>query len=559
MKSTKKCLCIMLFLAFLVPVFLTENVKADDSGDAIISVPITVQEEYGMANEFFQILNQNRRAAGLSEYKLDMGLTEMAMTRSAQMCIYFSHASMISNPSEHDALGDLQQGTPIQNAIGVIEDIADGTADARSTYRVWYDSLTHRPALLSSDYNYCGIGVVTYHNNIKWCLIVSKSPCGNTINGVSGVKTTTRNISAKAKYFSMNIYRTIVANANSKNCGADGFMNDMFVFAEISGNGCGYYVTQPGVFTFKSNAPELFDVDGLGRIRPKKTGVGSVTVFYHGIELCTTPVKTTEKMQVQTESPGITELPKQTEGIKETEAPKQTEPAKESEAPSKTETIKQPETAKQTEAIKQPETAKQPEVIKQPGTVKQAVSKNQTTVKKTPAATSKNNTKPQQKKFTVKVSNVTYSGKSHKPSLKVYDGKTKISSKYYKVVKYQNNKNVGYGTVIVKGLGKYSRYTGTVKFKILPAKMKLSSVSYSKGRLSVKWKKTNGINGYQILYGTEKNFKHAKSKKVGANTKSVKIKTPSKKTYYVKIRSYKKVGKEVWYSGWSTVKKVRAK
>lgn len=187
--------------SFFVPVFLAENVKAADSGDTIITVPITVQEEYSMANEFFQILNQNRRDAGLPEYKLDSGLMEMAMTRSAQMCIYFSHASMISNPSEHDALGDLQQGTPLQNTAGVLEDIADGTADARSTYRVWYDSLTHRPALLSSVYNYCGIGVVTYHNNIKWCLIVSQSPCVNSIPSVSGSKNVTRNISAKLKYF----------------------------------------------------------------------------------------------------------------------------------------------------------------------------------------------------------------------------------------------------------------------------------------------------------------------------------------------------------------------
>ena len=34
-------------------------------------------------------------------------------------------------------------------------------------------------------------------------------------------------------------------------------------------------------------------------------------------------------------------------------------------------------------------------------------------------------------------------------------------------------------------------------------------------------------------------------------------KTENKKTYYVRIRSYKRVGKKVLYSSWSTVKKIR--
>ena len=33
----------------------------------------------------------------------------------------------------------------------------------------------------------------------------------------------------------------------------------------------------------------------------------------------------------------------------------------------------------------------------------------------------------------------------------------------------------------------------------------------------------------------------------------------SKKTYYVKIRSYKKVGKKKYYGAWSKVKKVKIK
>ena len=299
MRKLKHTLCIMLTLILTLTSIMVIPVSAEADGDTIITVPITVQEEYSMANEFFQIMNQKRVEAGLPEYKLDTGLMDMAMTRAAQLCIYFDHASLTSDPRKHDALGDLQIGTPIEQALRVVENIADGTGDATSTYNAWYGSNGHKLALISDKFYYCGIGAVTYHNNIKWCLIVSDTPCGNEIDSVSGSKTNTRNIDAKAKFFSQNIYWTINANANSSKCGADGYMNESFTFADIGTQSTSYYVTQPGVFTFRSNNPELFSVDGIGRIKPLKSGTGSLTVLYKGMELCTTPVKTTELPQRQ--------------------------------------------------------------------------------------------------------------------------------------------------------------------------------------------------------------------------------------------------------------------
>ena len=47
------------------------------------------------------------------------------------------------------------------------------------------------------------------------------------------------------------------ANANSSKCGVDGYMNESFTFADIGTQSTSYYVTQPGVFTFRSNNPEI--------------------------------------------------------------------------------------------------------------------------------------------------------------------------------------------------------------------------------------------------------------------------------------------------------------
>ena len=302
------CLILTLVLAFTLS---GELPAIADSGETIISVPITVQEEYDLASDFFTLLNQKRAEAGLSQYKLDAGLMEMAMQRGAQLCVYFGHNSLYSSNA---AVTDLRKGTPIEKTVNVTEDIAEGLANASSAYTVWYDSLGHRPALISTDYNYCGIGVVTYEGKIEWSLIVSQYPCGNTIDGVSGTNTNTRTINAYPKYFRDTIWYSIPVNKNT--LADDGWTKDPFIFSDISNDGCGYTVRQSGLFTFTSNNPELFEVNGIGRMRPLASGKGTLTVSYHGLELCTVSVTTSvpevEVTPTPSPEPTVTEKPEPT-------------------------------------------------------------------------------------------------------------------------------------------------------------------------------------------------------------------------------------------------------
>ena len=92
---------------------------------------------------------------------------------------------------------------------------------------------------------------------------------------------------------------------------------------------------------------------------------------------------------------------------------------------------------------------------------------------------------------------------------------------------------------------------------------KLKSAKNVKGKkLVVKWAKNTAGNGYQIQYSTSKKFaKGNKTKTISKNkTTSYTIKKlKKKKTYYVRIRTYKKVSGKTYYSGWSSVKKVKIK
>ena len=86
--------------------------------------------------------------------------------------------------------------------------------------------------------------------------------------------------------------------------------------------------------------------------------------------------------------------------------------------------------------------------------------------------------------------------------------------------------------------------------------------SPKKATVKITWKKDSKVNGYQIVYATNKKF--TKGKKTvtikGAKTTSKTIKKlKSKKTYYVKIRSYKTVNGKKVYGAFSKVKKVKIK
>jgi hypothetical protein len=163
--------------------------------------------------------------------------------------------------------------------------------------------------------------------------------------------------------------------------------------------------------------------------------------------------------------------------------------------------------------------------------------------------------------MTLKYSSTVYTGASLKPAVTVKDSAGKVISSSYYTVTYSKNKNVGTATVTVKFSGNYS---GTLKktFTIVPKPTTISKLTGDKQKLTVKWKKqATQTTGYQIQYSTNKKFSGAKTVTAGsAKTVSKTItRLSAKKTYYVRIRTYKKNGKTYYYSKWSAASKVKTK
>jgi len=153
-----------------------------------------------------------------------------------------------------------------------------------------------------------------------------------------------------------------------------------------------------------------------------------------------------------------------------------------------------------------------------------------------------------------------YTGKAIKPAVTVRQGKVKLAKSNYTAT-YKNNKNVGTAKMQVKGKG---NYTGTVNvaFKIVPKGTSIGTLKAGKKQFRVTWKKqAKQTTGYQVRYSLKKNMAKAKTKTI-AKPKTTKLKVAklkSGKTYYVQVRTYKKVGKAKYYSAWSTKKRVRVR
>ncbi len=103
-----------------------------------------------------------------------------------------------------------------------------------------------------------------------------------------------------------------------------------------------------------------------------------------------------------------------------------------------------------------------------------------------------------------------------------------------------------------KAIEKVEKPKGTSFKKVTPAKKSIK----------ITWKKqTKKVSGYKIQYSTSKKFKNAKTVTVSGakKTKATIKKLKSKKTYYLRIRTYRKVSGKTYLSAWSKAKSVKTK
>ena len=174
---------------------------------------------------------------------------------------------------------------------------------------------------------------------------------------------------------------------------------------------------------------------------------------------------------------------------------------------------------------------------------------------------------------TIKASNIrrTWYAKARKISInaKVY-GKAPLkyssSSKSVKVDKKGRitiaAKFTGSARIMIRSSATagYNAATKSITVTVNPAGTTLMTAKNLSGRKAqITWKKNRYVTGYEIQYSVNKNFRSGSKKTVSgvSKTKYTLTKLQKNKTYYVRIRTYKKSGTKKYYSSWSKVKAVR--
>ncbi len=122
-------------------------------------------------------------------------------------------------------------------------------------------------------------------------------------------------------------------------------------------------------------------------------------------------------------------------------------------------------------------------------------------------------------------------------------------------------------TVTVSQAGKYLSASKVVTVTVKPSSVKLKKLKKvkkikkkNKQKLTVTWAKNTNCSGFEVQYATNRKFtKNVKKTTVKGNKKtSTTLKSlKKKKTYYVRVRTYKTTANGKIVSGWSNVKKIK--
>ena len=124
-----------------------------------------------------------------------------------------------------------------------------------------------------------------------------------------------------------------------------------------------------------------------------------------------------------------------------------------------------------------------------------------------------------------------------------------------------NYRNYTYTVKAFKGTSASSYDTAGVRLYRMPGCKAKTVRSNSRKTMDVTWNKVRYVSGYQIQYSTSSKFDRYK---VATINKSTKLRRRisslfSGKYYYVRMRTYRRVGGKTIYGGWSSVQRVKVK
>ena len=496
----------LIYMLFLFPV----SVMAADTVD----LPITVEEDYSKAQELLGLINEYRAGYGTAPMQMDDKLQEISMQRAAELAISFNH----DRPDGSETINVLYPSIRGEN-------IGSGAGTAQGMFDGWRSSPLHEGTMAGQRGKYCGIGCILYEGTRYWVLNTSETAMGS-VTAKTGVQTKKHTVSAdKSKIkFKINDW---LANGTQRNpslyYGQSAFVRVVIQnFNTDVGIG---YVCTPEVITYRGNSQGVADVSPNGVVTPKCAGSASMTVALVGDPSVKTSIPFEIVSNTLYKKPTISIV-----------------------GGTKFEYNGSPIAPKfmLTDCFGNPMTEGKDYYVEYA-----------------------NNNAPGRA-----YARIWMTGNYADPASAGFDFYTEYFTITEKA-KVQNNTGSGTNTPSgnntpsASGQSAQSGQSGqksTSSASSTTAKPKKTSItsvkSKTKRKLTVKWKKVKGVSGYQVQYALNKKLtKSKKTKKIsGAKKTTVTLsKLKSRKIYYIRIRTYKKVKGKTYYSSWSKAKRVRVK
>lgn len=561
MKNQKRNISIILFtfLMFVcTAVCFPERAKAAST----VNVSISGVLNYDEAKKCLDLVNKERAAVGLKPVVMDSQLQKEAMLRAQECAFYCYHTKPNGNY--------YQYSTPVGEIITMSTAYAGSSEWAMDN---WMNSPGHRAEIIMENNTAVGIGCYEQDGWCYWVQAFYLSYVGGTAGNTGYAGTGKVNSTVSIPVLTSNLNLSFEPSISTKLQEGKSQQLQVRQANVINSMGYDFYASlNASNFTWSSSNAAVASVNGNGVVTARKGGSAVITATLKGTGIkasTTVTVSHTHKYTSKVVSPTAT-----AKGYTLHTCSCGSSYKDNYKNPVKKMTVKLSKTSvtyngkaqkpKVTVSINGKELASKYYTVSYKNNKK--VGTATVTVKGKGSYKGISGTatfKIQKATFKIKLSktSVTYNGKAQKPKVTVTANGKKLASKYYSV-SYKNNKKVGTATVTVKGKGIYKGCNKSATFKIKLKKATISSVKSSKkGKVVVKWKKSSGNTGYQIQYATDSKFKSAKTTTVsGAAKTSVTLSgVKSKKTCYVRVRTYKKVSGKNWYGSWSAVRKVKVK
>ena len=232
-----------------------------------LSITISGYENYQYAEQVFDLLNVERRKAGLVTLTYDRDLTTAAMQRAAESAVLFSHTRPTGD-AWHTVSG---------KASG--ENLAAETASVStptSTMTAWMNSSGHKANILLSSYRSVGIGCFIHNNVAYWAQEFSYNNATATPNKANAYTSPYINISlSTCKFPSANV---VAPNTVTIGTAASA----TFMVTNPGWNYSRFIPNAPSV-SWSSSSSGVLSVSSTGALNGFYVGTATVTGRFGGV------------------------------------------------------------------------------------------------------------------------------------------------------------------------------------------------------------------------------------------------------------------------------------